>query len=234
LDVFRNLGAGERCGVSILKTADESSTTPNVSFCYEGAKRVFDVVVAALALLLMFPFLVFIALVVKLEYRQVSPIYTQRRVGKNGSVFTFIKFRTMVPDADERKAALLDRNEIEGGITFKLRKDPRITPVGRLLRRFYLDELPQLFNVLVGDMSLVGPRPPLPEEVAQYGARHRTRLAVRPGITCSWQVGLGTSSAKGFEAQVDTDLQYISKRGALLDLHILARTIWYLMNGRGF
>jgi lipopolysaccharide/colanic/teichoic acid biosynthesis glycosyltransferase len=220
--------------VSILKAADVPGTTPNGGLCYEGAKRVFDVVAAALVLLLIMPLLLVIALVVKLECLRVSPIYTQQRVGKNGLVFTFFKFRTMVPDAEARKATLLEHNEIEGGITFKLRNDPRVTPVGRLLRRFYLDELPQLFNVLVGDMSLVGPRPPLPEEVAKYSARHRTRLVVRPGITCSWQVGLRESTAKGFEAQFDTDVDYISRRGMLLDLHIIVRTFWYLLRGRGF
>ena len=149
-------------------------------------KRFFDIALAVLGLLATLPICIAIAIAVKLESPG-SAIFSQERVGLNGERFRFYKFRSMYVDAEQRRAELLALNESDGPV-FKLRKDPRITRVGRLLRRTSLDELPQLFNVLRGDMSMVGPRPPLPAEVREYRPSDAVRLTVKPGITCWWQV----------------------------------------------
>jgi lipopolysaccharide/colanic/teichoic acid biosynthesis glycosyltransferase len=141
------------------------------------------------------------------------------------------KFRSMVPDAEARKAALMAQNEMRDGILFKIRRDPRVTRVGRICRKLSLDELPQLFNVLRGDMSLVGPRPPVPSEVARYDARHRRRLAGIPGITCLWQVS-GRNDID-FHGQVELDVAYIERQTLGLDLAILVRTVPAVLTGKG-
>src|SRR5262249_4161617 len=153
------------------------------------------------------------------------------RVGRHGRRFTMCKFRSMVPNAEALKAQLLVRNEMADGIIFKIRRDPRVTRVGRLIRKLSLDELPQLFNVLRGDMSLVGPRPPVPSEVARYDPAHRRRLSARPGITCLWQVS-GRNEID-FSGQVRLDVQYIERQTLGLDVVILLRTIPAVLTGRG-
>ena len=168
-------------------------------------KRAMDVSLAFFTLLVLSPLMIGVALVVAVTSAGPA-LYRSTRVGKDGEEFTFLKFRSMYVDADARKEALGERNEASGPV-FKMRNDPRITPVGRFLRRTSLDELPQLFHVLTGRMSLVGPRPALPAEVAEYDDRERMRLAVRPGLTCIWQVS-GRSNL-GFDTWIAMDLEYI-------------------------
>ncbi|MHB8522379.1 MAG: sugar transferase [Limisphaerales bacterium] len=193
-------------------------------------KRTFDFVVSLASILLLGPVLLLIAFLIKLEDR--GPIiFAQTRVGKFGREFKMFKFRSMCPDAEKRLAELLSRNRHSQGVTFKLKDDPRITRVGRWLRKFSFDELPQLFNVLFGDMSLVGPRPPLPREVAMYTLADRRRLAVLPGITCLWQIG-GRSEID-FSGQVCLDVRYIECQSFWVDLKILAKTVPAVFSGKG-
>lgn len=193
-------------------------------------KRTVDVVVASLGLLALSPLFAAIALAVRLT----SPgpaIFRQVRVGLFGRHFDFFKFRSMYVDAEARKAALLSRNESADGVIFKMRNDPRVTPVGRFLRRTSLDELPQLLNVLRGDMSLVGPRPPLPSEVRAYTLEDRKRLDMKPGITCLWQIS-GRSDIP-FARQVSLDKEYIRSHGFVRDVAILLKTVPAILTGRG-
>ena len=191
-------------------------------------KRAFDLVAAAWALVVFAPMMACIAGLVRLA----SPgpaLFRQQRVGMNGRTFTMLKFRTMVADAERLRPALAGGNEMDGPV-FKMRQDPRITPVGRVLRRLSLDELPQLWNVLRGDMSLVGPRPPLPEEVRQYRSWQRRRLSVRPGLTCLWQVNGRNHVA--FDTWMKLDLEYIDNWSWWLDLKILLRTLPAMVRGQ--
>jgi lipopolysaccharide/colanic/teichoic acid biosynthesis glycosyltransferase len=158
-------------------------------------------------------------------------LFRQTRCGLNGRFFTLYKFRTMVEDAEERRAGLLHLNEMKGGPVFKLKSDPRVTWFGRFLRRYSLDELPQLWNVLRGDMSLVGPRPPIPEEVAQYQRWQRRRLAMKPGLTCLWQVS--GRNELDFDRWMQLDLEYIDSWSPWLDFKILLRTIPAVLSGKG-
>ena len=194
-----------------------------------AVKRAIDVVGAGLALAVTAPVLALSALAIRLG--DGGPvIFRQQRCGLNGRRFTMLKLRTMVPDAEERKVELAALNECDGPI-FKLRTDPRITRVGRILRKLSIDELPQLWNVLRGDMSLVGPRPPVPQEVAQYEMFERRRLSMRPGITCIWQVS-GRSNI-GFDRWVQLDVKYIDSWSLGLDLMILLKTIPAVIKGDG-
>ena len=192
-------------------------------------KRGVDVVGALVLLVVLAPFLGLIALAIRLETPG-SPIYCQARVGKGGREFTLYKFRSMYEGAEEERDRLVPLNEADGPL-FKIREDPRVTRVGRLLRRASLDELPQLFNVLRGDMSLIGPRPPLPSEVAQYQDWHRKRLEVAPGMTGLWQVS-GRSELT-FDEMVMLDLYYIENWSLGLDLRIVLRTIPRVILGYG-
>jgi exopolysaccharide biosynthesis polyprenyl glycosylphosphotransferase len=192
-------------------------------------KSAFDRVVALCALLALLPLLAGIALMIKLTDPGPA-LFRQIRVGKNGRPFTFYKFRTMVADADDRKADLLALNESDG-VLFKIRRDPRVTRIGGWLRRYSMDELPQLINVLIGDMSLVGPRPALPAETSAYGPHVRRRLAVKPGITGLWQVG-GRSDLPWDEA-VRLDVRYVENWSFVLDLQILWKTWSAVAHGKG-
>jgi len=195
-----------------------------------GVKRLVDVVLASLALVALSPLFVVLAVLVKLDGGSV--FFRQRRVGKDGVEFWFYKFRSMVVDAEARRVGLVSRNEHGRlGVTFKLKNDPRITKVGRFLRKTNLDELPQFWNVLRGDMSLVGPRPALPSEVARYSAEERQRLSVLPGLTCLWQVK-GRADLP-FDKQVALDLEYIAHRTLWLDLSLLFQTVPAMLSGRG-
>jgi len=192
------------------------------------AKRTLDIALASLALLLLGPVLLVIALVIKLDDR--GPVlFRQTRVGLHGRPFQMVKFRTMVPDAELKRAELALLNEISGP-AFKLQADPRITRVGRLLRRASLDELPQFWNVLFGQMSVVGPRPPLPDEVAGYDLWHRRRLSMKPGITGLWQVSARLEEE--FDRWVELDLNYIDRWSLWLDLKIMLRTVPAMLSGR--
>lgn len=194
------------------------------------AKRSLDITVATLALALLSPLLLVVAAAIALT--DGGPVlFWQQRVGLYGELFQFPKFRSMVRNADAMKQDLLAYNVHGDGVTFKMRNDPRVTRVGGLLRRFSIDELPQLWCVLKGDMSLVGPRPAVPEEVERYTPRHRNRLHTLPGLTCTWQVS-GRSEIP-FEQQVKLDEEYIQQRNFWLDLNLLARTVPAVLSGRG-
>jgi len=197
----------------------------------ELLKRALDVVVATAALVLLAPLFVLVAVLIKLT--DGGPVFfVQRRVGKDGVQFPFFKFRSMVVDADRMKDALRALNAHGAqGVTFKMKHDPRMTRVGRLIRKTSIDELPQLFNVLRGEMSLVGPRPAVPGEVARYNAYERQRLAALPGLTCIWQVS-GRSNLP-FERQVELDLEYIRNRSLWMELRLLALTVPAVLTGRG-
>jgi exopolysaccharide biosynthesis polyprenyl glycosylphosphotransferase len=192
-------------------------------------KRVLDITVSLIALVLLSPVLFAIAIAVKLD----SPgpiLYTSERIGKKARVFRCIKFRTMVKDADRRRAEILHMNEREG-IIFKMTNDPRITRVGRILRKYSLDELPQFFNVLLGDMSVVGPRPPIASEVRQYNLSHLRRLDVTPGITGLWQVQARQDPS--FDSYISLDVAYIENWSVWLDVKIILRTIGVVFAGTG-
>jgi len=195
----------------------------------KALKRIFDVAISLGLLVLLFPLLLLIAVAIKL-YDNGPVLYISPRVGKWGQEFAFPKFRTMFVNADQNKEDLMKENET-AGITFKIKQDPRITPIGKVLRKTSLDELPQLVCVLKGEMSLVGPRPPLPSEVALYTIKDRIRLDVLPGITCLWQVS-GRSDIP-FESQVKLDREYIESQSLWLDLKILLKTIPAVLSGRG-
>jgi lipopolysaccharide/colanic/teichoic acid biosynthesis glycosyltransferase len=196
----------------------------------QAIKRGLDIVLAAAGLVVLTPVFVVVALVVKLSSR--GPVlYEWRALGHRGRPFVAYKFRTMVVGADARKVEYSAANEMSGPV-FKLRRDPRVTPTGKWLRKFSIDELPQLWSVLKGDMSLVGPRPPLPEEFAQYEEWQCGKLAVKPGITCVWQVS-GRSEISDFATWARLDLQYIRNWNLWLDFQLLLRTIPAVLSGRG-
>ena len=196
----------------------------------EGVRRTLDVFASSLAILLLSPVLLLIAAIIRLESKGPA-LFVQQRVGLGGKVFPLFKFRSMCAEAEALRRAVVEEAGAEDDVRFKWSADPRITRFGRLLRRFSLDELPQLLNVLRGEMSLVGPRPPIPEEVELYSPRQRGRLAVRPGLTCTWQIG-GRAEIP-FEGQVEMDLAYIEERSLGKDLKILLRTPAAVLIGRG-
>jgi len=199
----------------------------NVTYAFW--KRLFDVIGATILLVLLSPLFILIALAVKLTSK--GPVFFKsKRIGLGGKTITFIKFRTMCVDAEKQLDELLEKNEKDGPI-FKIKDDPRITPIGRFLRNYSLDELPQLFSVIKGEMSLVGPRPPLAREVEQYDARAAQRLTVKPGITCYWQV-MGRSDLS-FEEWIALDLKYIEDMSFWLDLQIILRTPLAVLRGKG-
>jgi exopolysaccharide biosynthesis polyprenyl glycosylphosphotransferase len=206
-----------------------------------GTKRVSDLVISSLALMLLFPLWLMIALLIKIDSR--GPIfYRQERVGMDGRIFLVYKFRTMRTDADSEIHREYQKKFIAGHAeanvgdvkkpAYKLRDDPRVTRVGRTLRRFSLDEAPQLFNVLLGDMSVVGPRPPIPYEVEAYELRHRKRLDMKPGVTGLWQVS--GRNRLSFEEMVKLDLFYIENWSLLFDMKITLRTVLVLFRGEGY
>lgn len=196
---------------------------------YRVAKRMFDVIVGSILFVLLVPIFPLVALMIKLDSK--GPVfYRQDRVGRCGRPFRFIKFRSMYDDADRRLAQLRAKNE-QAGPVFKMRADPRVTPVGSFLRRSSLDEIPQILNVIGGEMSIVGPRPPLPSEVCRYRPWHHRRLEVKPGITCLWQIS-GRSQI-GFEEWMRLDMEYLRTRGLRTDIAIFARTIPAVIARRG-
>jgi exopolysaccharide biosynthesis WecB/TagA/CpsF family protein len=195
-----------------------------------AAKRLCDVTASLILLAALSPLLALIAALIKLDSRG-SVFFRQTRVGQFGKTFQLYKFRSMHADAEALKAELLGLNQMPGGVLFKIKDDPRVTRLGRILRRFSIDELPQLINVLKGQMSLVGPRPAVPCEVGQYTLAARRRLEVKPGITCIWQVS-GRSELP-FAKQVQMDVDYIDTQSAWLDLKLMARTVPTVLAGRG-
>jgi lipopolysaccharide/colanic/teichoic acid biosynthesis glycosyltransferase len=193
-------------------------------------KRALDILLAGPLLLVLLPFFALLALAIRVESPG-PPLFIQTRVGRWGRTFKMYKFRSMYIDAEARKAELLAANEMAGGVIFKMQRDPRITRIGRVIRKASIDELPQLWNVVKGDMSLVGPRPALPSEVDVYSLADRRRLAVIPGITCIWQVS-GRSDIP-FPQQVELDVRYIESQSLLTDLKLLAQTVPAVLFGRG-
>ncbi|SFE84218.1 exopolysaccharide biosynthesis polyprenyl glycosylphosphotransferase [Paenibacillus catalpae] len=195
--------------------------TRNSKRTYLMVKRMMDLVGAAIGLILLSPLLLTVALLIKLENPKAPVFFYQNRVGINEKLFRMYKFRSMVPNAEDLLTELLHKNEIEGHM-FKMKHDPRITAIGRFIRRTSIDELPQLWNVVRGNMSLVGPRPPLPREVAEYSSYDKLRLRVKPGCTGLWQVS--GRNELSFSEMVELDLEYIEKRNVWFDLKILAKT----------
>jgi lipopolysaccharide/colanic/teichoic acid biosynthesis glycosyltransferase len=199
----------------------------NRSSAYQTCKRLLDVVGAIVALALLSPILLITFLILSVATRG-QAVFRQTRIGECGRKFSLYKFRTMVLNAEAVQGQV--KNE-QNGPVFKNRRDPRITRIGAFLRKFSIDEMPQLFNVLVGDMSLVGPRPPIESEVQRYETWQLRRLAVKPGLTCLWQVS-GRCEI-GFLQWVRMDLWYIDRQSMLLDLVLLAKTPWSILSGRG-
>src|SRR5207302_1635142 len=192
--------------------------------------RILDVLIAGVVLVIFWP-LVMLPAAILIKLTSSGPVlFRQKRCGLNGRVFTMYKFRSMVDNAEQRRVELEGYNEMDGPV-FKSSRDPRITTVGKIIRRRSIDELPQLFNVLQGHMSLVGPRPPLPQEVARYERWQRRRLSMKPGITCLWQIS-GRNKVS-FEDWMKLDLTYIDNWSLLLDLKILLKTVPVVLLGRG-
>ena len=222
----RREGAGRYMAMQSIMDWDRSR------LAYRAVKRAFDIVFSGAALVVIaIPSLVLAALI-RLE-SEGSPFYSQIRVGQtrpDGSLSTFRmwKFRSMYRDADERLTELKEQNEIAGAM-FKMREDPRVTKIGRFIRKHSIDEFPQFLNVFLGQMSVVGPRPPLPNEVAEYTEYDLQRLAVKPGITGLWQVTERNST--GFDGMVRRDLEYIAKRGVITDFKIILLTVLEVFNG---
>ncbi len=206
-----------------------SSINTNDKSSYLISKRLIDIIGASLGLLFLSSFFIIVAILIKVQDSKGPVFFKQQRVGKNGKIFNMYKFRSMVSNAEELLESLLDKNETSGAM-FKMKDDPRITRIGKFIRKTSIDELPQLWNVLKGDMSLVGPRPPLPREVDEYTEYDMQRLLVTPGCTGLWQVS-GRSNI-GFEGMVELDLKYISERSLLNDIKILLKTVLVLFGSK--
>lgn len=188
---------------------------------YWFLRRTQDILLSALALLVLWPIMLITAIVICIDSPG-GPIFAQDRVGRDGKVFKFYKFRSMVSNAESMLDDLMEQNEMEGP-AFKIKDDPRITRIGRFIRKTSIDELPQLFNILKGDMSIVGPRPPLPREVEQYDDYYRQRLYVTPGLTCYWQIRPNRNDCT-FDEWMELDLTYIQERSFLTDWKIILKT----------
>ncbi len=221
-----------KADIQILKFKQRSRL-----FLWEGmlrsllvVKRILDILVSSIALVILAPLILIVAMCIIIEDGY-PVIYMQKRVGLNGREFRFYKFRSMVNGAEKMKLELLDQNESSAGVTFKMKDDPRLLRCGRFLRRYSIDEVPQFFNVLIGDISIVGPRPPLSDEVKAYSLSDRKRLHVKPGLTCLWQIR-GRSDIP-FDQQVGLDMQYIQSQSILKDLVIVLKTIPAVLFGRG-
>lgn len=211
------------------KNCQDQEITTMDSKVYLLSKRMTDLVFTMAGLILLSPLFLVIASIIKLANKKAPVLFKQIRVGKDGREFNMYKFRSMVENAEDLKELLVDQNEAAGPV-FKMKQDPRVTKVGRFIRKTSIDELPQLFNVLKGEMTLVGPRPPLPEEVDQYTSYEHQRLSVTPGLTCYWQVS-GRSSI-GFKEWVELDLKYIKERNYLIDLKLIFKTVLVLFGSK--
>lgn len=193
-------------------------------------KRLVDILAGAIGLIVVSPIILFVAIVMKKQEPRGPIIFIQTRVGRNGKEFQMYKIRSMVVNAEEKLSELLSENEVEGAM-FKMKKDPRVTKIGQFIRKTSIDELPQLWNILKGDMSLVGPRPPLPREVLEYDNYDLQRLIIKPGCTGLWQV-CGRNSL-GFKEMVALDIAYINNISIINDIHIILKTIWVVFNPKG-
>lgn len=198
---------------------------------YWVLRRAQDIVFSSIALVVLSPVMLLVALAVYIDDPKGSPIFSQIRCGRNGKPFKFYKFRSMCVDAEAKLDQLLQQNEMDGP-AFKIKDDPRITRVGKFIRKTSLDELPQLFNILKGDMSIVGPRPPLPREVEQYDAYQRQRLYVTPGLTCYWQIQPHRNDLT-FDEWMELDIKYMKERSFLVDWKIIFQTVRAVLFGQG-
>ena len=204
---------------------DFSEVLAKESILYSITKRLIDIVGSLCGIILLSPLFLIVAILIKLEDPKGKVFFAQERNGKYPKTFKMYKFRSMVHNAEDLLKDLMDRNEQTGPV-FKINDDPRITKVGKFIRKTSIDELPQLFNVLKGDMSLVGPRPPIPHEVEQYNSYQMQRLAVKPGLTCIWQVS-GRNNI-GFDEWVEMDIEYIKTRNLWLDIKLIFKTVGVL------
>ena len=204
---------------------DYSDVLGKESILYSVTKRLIDIVGSLCGIILLSPLFLIVAILIKLEDPKGKVFFAQERNGKYPKTFKMYKFRSMVHNAEELLKDLMDRNEQTGPV-FKINDDPRITKVGKFIRKTSIDELPQLFNVLKGDMSLVGPRPAIPREVEQYNSYQMQRLAVKPGLTCIWQVS-GRNNI-GFDEWVEMDIEYIKTRNLWLDIKLIFKTVGVL------
>ena len=204
---------------------DFSDVLVKESILYSVTKRLIDIVGSLCGIILLSPLFLIVAILIKLEDPKGKVFFAQERNGRYPKTFKMYKFRSMVHNAEELLKDLMDRNEQTGPV-FKINDDPRITKVGKFIRKTSIDELPQLFNVLKGDMSLVGPRPPIPHEVDQYNSYQMQRLAVKPGLTCIWQVS-GRNNI-GFDEWVEMDIEYIKTRNLWLDIKLIFKTVGVL------
>jgi len=198
---------------------------------YWVVRRTSDVFFSLLAIFVLWPLMLLVAVIIMIDSPGAGPIFAQTRIGRDGVPFTFYKFRSMCPNAETKLEALLPFNEMEGP-AFKIKEDPRITRVGKFIRKTSIDELPQLWNILKGDMSIVGPRPGLPREVEQYDDYARQRLFVQPGLTCFWQIQPNRNSLS-FEEWVELDLKYIRERSFITDWKIIFATFGAVLSMNG-
>lgn len=221
---------GAELGIRKPVTVDRK-TNLHEHRAYWCVRRAQDIFFSLLALVVLSPLLLVTYAAIWIDSPGASPIFTQQRVGRNGKLFKMYKFRTMCPDAEQKLKDLMERNEKDGPV-FKMKNDPRITRVGKFLRKTSIDELPQLFNVLKGEMSIVGPRPALPHEVAQYTAYEWQRLYVTPGLSCYWQIAPHRDQLS-FEEWMDLDIKYVHERSFPVDWKIIFRTFRSMLFGHG-
>ncbi|KDR94600.1 Sugar transferase involved in LPS biosynthesis (colanic, teichoic acid) [Peptoclostridium litorale DSM 5388] len=195
---------------------------------YIVSKRIMDIILSLAGIVFFFPLFILAALAIKAEDPNGPVIFKQMRVGKNGKTFKMYKFRSMVTDAEQLVEKLMDKNELSGPV-FKMKDDPRVTRTGKFIRKTSIDEIPQLINIIMGDMSIVGPRPPLPREVESYTEFQMQRLCVKPGLTCYWQIS-GRDSISNFDERVALDIKYIRERCLWTDMTIILKTVPALLN----
>ena len=224
---MRAAGSAEVLSSKILNREDVLKS----GRAYWALRRGQDIFFSALALIVLSPLMLIVALIIVIDSPGAGPIFTQTRVGRDGREFRLFKFRTMVPNAEQKLKELLKFNEMSGP-AFKMKNDPRITRAGKFLRRSGIDELPQLVNILKGDMSIVGPRPPLPREVKKYNEYQRQRLYITPGLTCYWQIQPNRNDLT-FADWVDLDIRYIRERSFWVDWKIIFKTFMVAVTLQG-
>ena len=225
LDTLARVEPNEGMGLSDCREPFETKRA------YQFGRRAQDILFSALALLALAPFMLLLALIIVIDSPGAGPIFVQERIGKNGKSFRFFKFRSMVPQAEDQLGEVLKDNELDGPV-FKIKEDPRITRIGKFIRKTGIDELPQLLNILKGNMSLVGPRPALPREVEQYDEFDRRRLSVKPGLTCYWQIQPHRNSLS-FEEWMELDQKYIRERSFWVDWKIIFGTVKAVVTMQG-